>query len=135
MLFLRDCRATQLQFMSAGACDFNTFQCCFYYTKSGMSHCAGKFPKTEHQEPQSSCVGATPTVNSPEGLLGSQEVKAGLFHVHLKQSTNVSQQKWCSCTATTEAQCRSRITTQEKNNCCPSSCTQGIKKGLSLLRY
>lgn len=28
-------------------------------------------------------------VNSPQGLLGSQEVKAWLFHVHLKWSTNL----------------------------------------------
>lgn len=31
--------------------------------------------------------------------------------MHLKQSTDVSQQKWCSSAATTEAQYRTRITT------------------------
>lgn len=61
-------------------------------------------------------------VNSPEGLLGSQEIKAWLFHEHLKQSTNALQQKQHSV-ATPQAPYRNMTTTcgHKGSAACPAT--------------
>lgn len=98
--------------------------CCFHYNNGGITV----------QGTAKAGVEELPSMgNSPEGLLGSQEIKAWLFHEHLKQSTNTLQQKrHCGHTAGSVQKHDHHMWTQGKR--CLSSYTRCTKMSQFLSR-